>query len=60
MEDVPRMNKYQCNTCNWSGSEEELDFDATETCFGDDKIEVCPKCGSMDIHRIQPSKPIEN
>lgn len=31
---------YQCKDCNWKGSEEELDWDSVETCFGDDKVEM--------------------
>jgi uncharacterized protein (TIGR00369 family) len=40
---------YTCKSCNWRGTENELDYDETETCAGPDKIEVCPKCGSMDV-----------
>ncbi|MBN1768844.1 MAG: hypothetical protein JXR50_07585 [Prolixibacteraceae bacterium] len=43
------MNQYRCKNCGWTGSEQELDFDNIESCAGNDTIEVCPKCGSMDI-----------
>lgn len=45
-------SNYMCNKCNWKGAGEELDFDSTDTCFGEDKIEVCPKCGSMEIYSL--------
>ena len=40
---------YKCKNCNWKGSSEELEYDNVDTCFGDDKIEMCPKCGSYEI-----------
>jgi hypothetical protein len=40
---------YTCKSCSWQGKESELDWDETETCSGPEKIEVCPKCGSMDV-----------
>ncbi|HKK81928.1 MAG TPA: hypothetical protein VJ909_06755 [Prolixibacteraceae bacterium] len=42
-------NKYECKSCHWQGDESELDYDDVESCAGNDKIEVCPKCGSMNI-----------
>ena len=41
--------KYRCKKCNWEGSSEELEYDSVDTCFGDDKIEMCPKCGSYEV-----------
>lgn len=50
------MNKrYICKQCKWKGSEKELTYDAVETCFGDDEIEMCPECGSYEVH-IAPEK----
>lgn len=46
------MNHYRCKNCGWTGSESELDFDKVESCAGDDTIEVCPKCGSMNIVKV--------
>ena len=40
---------YICNECGWKGVEEELELDNVESCMGDDKIEICPVCGSMNI-----------
>lgn len=40
---------YKCNECNWIGPEEELDYDEVESCFGNDKLEICPVCGSMNV-----------
>lgn len=47
---------FICNNCSWQGSESELEYDETETCFGDDKIEMCPKCGS---YKVRPMIKIE-
>jgi hypothetical protein len=44
---------YKCKTCNWQGTETELDYDITETCSGPEKIEVCPKCGSMEVNVVR-------
>jgi hypothetical protein len=43
------MNQYLCKNCNWQGNETELEYETVEGCFGDDKIEVCPTCGSMNV-----------
>lgn len=43
---------YRCNDCHWEGTEEELDADGVESCLGDDEIEVCPKCGSMNVQQV--------
>ena len=40
---------YKCKTCGWHGTEAELEFDSVDSCAGADEIEVCPKCGSMDV-----------
>ncbi len=40
---------YTCKTCHWQGNEEELEEDITETCFGNDTIHCCPKCGSYEV-----------
>ena len=41
--------KYTCKNCGWQGSLDELEYDKVDTCFGDDEIEMCPKCGSYEI-----------
>ncbi|MDA3881022.1 MAG: hypothetical protein PF436_11595 [Prolixibacteraceae bacterium] len=46
------MDRYQCKNCGWEGTEDALDYDEVETCAGNDKIEVCPKCGSMNIVKV--------
>jgi rubrerythrin len=43
---------YTCKSCGWRGTEGELEYDETETCSGTEKIEVCPKCGSMDVRIV--------
>jgi hypothetical protein len=45
------MEKKQlkCKQCNWQGSEDELEYDIVETCMGNDKIEICPQCSSMEV-----------
>ncbi len=40
---------YYCKKCGWKGPEEKLNYDGVETCFGDDQIEICPKCGSIEV-----------
>ena len=40
---------YQCKKCGWVGEESELEYDSADTCFGDDKTEMCPKCGSVEV-----------
>ncbi len=44
---------YQCKDCNWLGPEEELDWDEVETCMGFDKVDICPKCFSMNVVLIK-------
>lgn len=44
--------KYKCNDCGWQGVEDELEYDQVESCMGNVDIEVCPKCGSMDVKQI--------
>lgn len=44
---------FYCNECEWKGRENELEYDNIESCMGDDKVEVCPSCGSMNINRIK-------
>ncbi len=41
--------KYECKSCQWKGDESELEYDDVESCAGNDKIEVCPECGSMNV-----------
>ena len=43
---------YKCSECNWQGKESELEYDETETCFGTDEIEMCPKCGSYEVRQV--------
>lgn len=40
---------YQCKQCHWIGLELALDFDTIDTCMGDDKVEMCPHCGSYEV-----------
>ncbi len=47
--------KYKCKNCNWEGSFEELEHDTVDTCLGDDKIDMCPKCGSYEIKTVKKS-----
>ena len=47
------MNEtYQCKECGWQGNADQLEYEKVESCMGDDQIEVCPKCGSMNVWRI--------
>jgi len=41
-----------CKQCAWKGGLDEVDWDTVETCMGTDKIEVCPKCGGMEVYRL--------
>lgn len=41
-----------CKQCTWKGRLDEVDWDTVETCMGTDKIEVCPKCGGMEVYRL--------
>lgn len=41
--------KYECKQCLWQGFEYELDSEMVEGCFGEDKLEVCPQCGSQQV-----------
>ena len=45
--------KYRCSDCGWQGTEKELEYDQVESCMGDMDIEICPKCGSMDLKKMQ-------
>ena len=47
---------YICNECEWQGTEKELEYEPVESCMGNLDIEVCPKCGSMDIKEIADKK----
>lgn len=42
----------KCKHCDWQGSYDEVNWDTVETCMGTDKIEVCPKCGSMKVQGL--------
>ncbi len=41
--------KYECKSCQWEGDESALEYDDVESCAGNDKIEVCPECGIMNV-----------
>jgi hypothetical protein len=43
----------KCSNCNWVGTKEEVQWDYVETCMGKDQIEVCPKCGSMEVYPVK-------
>jgi len=45
--------KLQCKQCKWQGNSDELNWDTVETCMGEDKIEICPECGSMEVLPIR-------
>ncbi|HKM93773.1 MAG TPA: hypothetical protein VJY41_08990 [Prolixibacteraceae bacterium] len=49
------MNEnYQCKECGWQGIAEQLEYEKVESCMGNDLIEVCPKCGSMNVwHTVE-------
>lgn len=42
-----------CKQCAWKGLHDEVDWETVETCMGTDKIEVCPKCGSMKLDSVK-------
>ena len=42
----------ECKQCNWHGRPDEVNWDTVETCMGTDKIEVFPKCGSMEVYAL--------
>lgn len=46
------MTYYKCKPCSWEGTEIQLIYDTVETCMGTDKIELCPRCGNMDVRLI--------
>jgi len=46
------MKTYTCKDCNWQGPTEDLNWDNTETCMGNDLIEICPVCGSMAVYQV--------
>ncbi len=43
----------KCRNCNWTGTSKEVLWDSVETCMGSDKIEICPKCGSMEVYILK-------
>lgn len=49
MKTINEVNIYKCTACNWKGAEEELDIEKVESCAGDDEVEICPVCGSMNV-----------
>jgi len=42
----------RCLDCKWEGTKSELAVDKVESCMGDDEIEICPECGSMNVFFI--------
>ena len=42
----------KCKQCNWQGRPDEVNWDTVETCMGTDQIEVCPHCGSLEVHLL--------
>ena len=42
--------RYKCKSCGWTGLSAELDHEIVEGCGGDDKLEVCPTCGSEQVY----------
>jgi Zn finger protein HypA/HybF involved in hydrogenase expression len=45
--------KYACKDCEWVGFEQSLDYEVIDGCFGEDKLEICPKCGSQNVFIIK-------
>jgi Zn finger protein HypA/HybF involved in hydrogenase expression len=43
---------FKCKQCNWQGCVDEVDVEIIETCSGNDKTEVCPSCGSMEVYLL--------
>jgi rubrerythrin len=43
---------FKCMKCGWQGAADKLDWDTVETCMGNDKMEVCPICGSMEVFTL--------
>lgn len=47
-----KNTEYKCLCCGWLGNEEMLGIDATNIKVTDDVLDICPQCGSMDIHEV--------
>ncbi len=47
---------YTCMDCGWSGNEDEVELELTETCLGDDETESCPKCKSINVRPAMKSQ----
>jgi predicted RNA-binding Zn-ribbon protein involved in translation (DUF1610 family) len=45
-------DKFKCKACGWQGSRNELEDEKVESCMGDDTIEACPECGSMNVFQV--------
>lgn len=45
----------KCENCHWIGTKAEVGWDSVETCMGNDQIEVCPQCGSMEVYPVRES-----
>lgn len=43
---------WECRKCGWKGPDYELDYETVEGCVGDDKLEICPNCGSQLVFMI--------
>ena len=41
--------KILCERCKWIGNIKDVDWYMVETCTGPEKVEMCPKCSSLDI-----------
>jgi hypothetical protein len=48
---------YKCRQCDWKGEENELDYETTDGCFGNDTLEICPECGSEEVFVVFPLTP---
>jgi len=44
--------EFQCKNCGWEGAAHELEHDKVETCFGNDAIDTCPKCGNFELLKV--------
>ncbi len=40
---------YICKKCEWTGTHNQLEYDDVDTCGGNDKVEMCPSCGSYEV-----------
>lgn len=44
--------EWECKACGWKGDEHELAYEKVDGCVGDDKLEICPNCGSQKVFMV--------